>query len=234
MKRFLVICAVLLVVPAMGVAQVKVVVLGGEKIGRVPSDGPKLIPIIQVKLPFDEEYRIRLNNTDHARRVLVHIKIDGRAVTGDGLILRTSETVDLERFLDAGSLTQGKRFKFIPKADEPLRKEKPEDGVITVAVQYEKPKGPLVEYGEEYRGSWGNFIPVTGSVSLGTTNADGNIVWTSKADPSESEKGITVEGSESRQRFQKEEIGEMESRIDTLVIQLIGYWKKPPILMRGK
>ncbi len=205
-------------------AEVRVSIDGGQKV----SEESKLS--VNVKIPFDEEYRITLQNKDNGRRALIHIRIDGRKATGGGLILREGETINLERFLDSGTLTKGKKFKFVPKDDESLRPDNPEDGQIVVTVQYEKSKKPVVEYAEVYSSSI--TIPYSwrfSSTSLNMTSntTSGDIL----ARQSENIKGITVEGGESIQRFQKDSVSEMDDQIDTLTIKLIGYFKKPPILM---
>lgn len=178
-----------------------------------------------VRLPFDEEYGIVLDNKDQDRRALVNIRIDGRAVTGDGLILRTGERITLERFIDSGSLTRGKRFKFVPKMDEPLRRANEEDGLIAVVVQYEKSKKPLVMYENQYA----IFTAIPGWHNL---HISGTSFVSNNTSIPVSDSGITVEGSVSTQRFQEDKIGELDDGKDTLVISLRGYYKTQPILIR--
>lgn len=204
-------------------AEVAVSITGAEVVtGDTGTHGLS----VYVRLPFDEEYGIVLDNRDQDRRALVNIRIDGRAVTGDGLILRAGERITLERFIDSGSLTRGKRFKFVPKTDEPLRRENDENGMIAVIVQYEKSKKPLVRYGG-----------YSGNITVGVIDGWHNlhITPTSFAAVNSTftlDSGITVEGSESNQRFQKEEIGELDEGKDKLVISLRGYYKSQPILIR--
>lgn len=187
-----------------------------------------------VTMPFDTEYGIRLSNNDK-RRALVHIKIDGRKSTSDGLILRANETIILERFVDNGDLKRGPKFKFIDAYDRPTgRPEHADDGKVSVSIQYEKNNDPLVRYGGEanFSNSWGSDT-ISWSHSAVTTSSLGHIqtdILTPTA--SQTSPGITVEGSESRQRFEAAKLGDMEPRIDTLEIKLIGYHKQPPLLMR--
>ena len=70
-----------------------------------------------VYLPFGSEYEIRLKNLNTSRSK-VTIEIDGETVTGGGLILNSLETVDLERFIRNGNLTEGNRFKFIERTNK--------------------------------------------------------------------------------------------------------------------
>ncbi len=219
-------------------AEVRVSISGGERLSHTelhklwdafPTVGVPNPFFSYVRLPFDEEYKIILDNKDKTRRALVNIRVDGRKATGNGLILREGERVDLERFLDSGSLTKGKKFKFIPKSDEPLRTENKEDGKVVVSVQYEKSKKPIVQYEDPpvraYSGSFPGQIVYTPS-SYGTLTSN-----TSAINVSDS-RGITVEGSESRQRFQKDEIGQLEGQEDTLTVELVGYYKTPPVLLK--
>jgi len=220
-------------------AQVKVTIPGAEKVEA--KDNLNLT----LKLPFDEEYKINLDNTDQDRRALVKIRIDGRNVTDDGLILRRGETIALERFLDTGDLASGPKFKFVEKTDQlrKTRKDNTEDGQIIVIVQYEKSDKPVVEYQFEQAHYWGygGFTPChdlvisADSNLLDTQVSYSNVSFTSgrleiKGTPDVAE-GVTVEGERSTQRFQADKVGEMEDRIDTLTISLVGYYKTPPVLL---
>lgn len=211
---------ILMVLMSFGIAKAEVRV-------SVLSPGVDVVSdagIVKVKLAFDTEYKINLDNKDTRRRALVKIRIDGRNVTSDGLILREGENVGLERFLDSGTLTKGSRFKFIPKEADSLRPDNPEDGQIIVTVQYEKTSMPLVDYKiPVYTLIWNqDNLTVTDRYFSATINTN----------TTTDEPGITVEGSESVQRFQKDDVREMEERIDTLVIQLVGYYKDKPILLK--
>lgn len=65
------------------------------------------------KIPFDDEYKIRIKNKNPYLRSKVKIFIDGMNIftKNESLILRPNQSVDLERFVD--SLNHGKRFKFV-------------------------------------------------------------------------------------------------------------------------
>jgi hypothetical protein len=236
MKKFflLTVCFVLFTVSSV-LAEVTVSITGGI---RTTGDA-SYARTPDVKLPFDSEYQIALDNKDNTRRALVKIRIDGRSVTKDGLILRAGETVNLERFLDSGTLSKGKKFKFIPKDEENLRADNSEDGYVIVSVQYEKSKEPIVRYQDAYASSGIATLPsnrygyydlstFANTSSMTTSNIPkATISASSISDPF----GITTEGSESIQRFQRDEIEKMEDQIDTLTIRLIGYYKTLPILL---
>ena len=64
------------------------------------------------RLPFGSEYKLRLKNKS-ILRALVEVWIDGTCCTPESLILPAGQTLDLERFLSNGSLSEGPRFKFV-------------------------------------------------------------------------------------------------------------------------
>ena len=216
----------ILLIPVYSFAIVKVYIPNGGMTYNDNKDSKN----ISVKLPFDEEYKIKLNNKDENRRALVKISIDGRSVTSDGLILRKGESIELERFLDNGNLSKGNKFKFIEKDSEVRkhRKDKEEDGLIIITAQYEKSKDPIIEYSDSYVITSESFFngihtsPVTLTSVHNTINTSTSYT---------NDQGITVEGSESHQRFQEEKIGDLEDRIDTLIIRLSGFYKVAPILL---
>ena len=91
MKTWIFLLVGVLLFPFLASAEVRVSIWGGE---RIESNEDVVVfenesaSSVKVKIPFDQEYHITLNNTDSSRRALVHIKINGREATGDGLILR--------------------------------------------------------------------------------------------------------------------------------------------------
>lgn len=180
---------------------------------------------VTVNLPFDSEYQIALDNRDQARRALVKIRIDGRNVTRDGLILRAGESVKLDRFLDTGTLDKGRKFKFVPQEGELQFKD---DGMMFIQVQYERAKEPIIRY-QQPKGSmlyepvpfpnWGwSITPTSGSIATFTSFSD-------------TSPGITIEGGESRQRFREEKFGEPEGDEQGIIISMEGFWKGRPLLL---
>jgi hypothetical protein len=164
-----------------------------------------------VYLPFGSEYEIRLKNIN-TTRVKATIEIDGENVTGGGLIINPSETVDLERFIRNGNLSEGNRFKFIERTSkiEDHRDIKLEDGLITIRYEFElslptyKPfiqntpytkSVPINYYGVDgralYNGELVNSTLANSITNLTNTNATLSV----------NETGITVEGSKSNQKF---------------------------------
>jgi hypothetical protein len=157
-----------------------------------------------VYIPFGSEYEIRLKNLNSSR-AKVKVQIDGENVTGNGLVLKSLETVDLERFIRDGNLKEGNRFKFIERTTkiENYRGIKLEDGLITIQYEFEL-----------------DFL---------TTNKT-NSNWHLKSLSSTkincsyrcNETGITVEGSKSNQSFGTTQWQGSIGGINVLTIKLLG------------
>lgn len=94
----------------------------------------------QVYVPFGSEYSIYLKNLNTVR-ALVRINLDGVDVTdGTDLVIQPNSSIDLERFMKAGNLSQGNRFKFIERTSkvEAHRGIQAEDGLLRVEFQFER------------------------------------------------------------------------------------------------
>jgi hypothetical protein len=162
-----------------------------------------------VYLPFGSEYEIRLKNINTSR-TKVTVEIDGENVTGGGLILNPSETVDLERFIRNGNLSEGNRFKFIERTNkiENHRGIKLEDGLISIRYEFEisLPTYTLFPQNNPYTKSVPINYYVGGSGRYtcnvrGSLNAPIENSINTNAALSLNETGITVEGSRSNQKF---------------------------------
>jgi hypothetical protein len=73
-----------------------------------------------VYLPFDSEYKVRLQNKTK-KRCMVSVEIDGcdTNTPGSKFILQAGEKLDLERFLVSGNDQSGPRFKFVRAGSHP-------------------------------------------------------------------------------------------------------------------
>jgi hypothetical protein len=180
-----------------------------------------------VYLPFGSEYEIRLKNINTSR-TKVTIEIDGENVTGGGLILNPSETVDLERFIRNGNLSEGNRFKFIERTNkiEDHRGIKLEDGLITIRYEFELFRQPYTSYGMDipinyYTGGGGGRYK--SSVRGGLINSiNTNATLSANAALSANETGITVEGSKSNQKFNTTLWGGSIGGVNVLNIKMLG------------
>ena len=95
-----------------------------------------------VYIPFSSEYSILLKNLNTVRAV-VNVFIDGENAVPGGLVIDPGRSVDLERWIKNGNLSEGNRFKFIErtaKIEEGPRGIKEEDGLIRVEYQFELPR----------------------------------------------------------------------------------------------
>lgn len=101
-----------------------------------------------VLVPFGSEFSLLFKNLNSVR-ALVRVSIDGQDATkGTSLIVPPNGSVDLERFLEAGQMDKGHRFKFIErtaKIEAGPRGVKAEDGLIRVEFEFEK-QPPKIEY----------------------------------------------------------------------------------------
>lgn len=98
-----------------------------------------------VYIPFASEYSILLKNLNTVRAV-VNVFIDGENAVPGGLVIDPGRSVDLERWIKNGNLTEGNCFKFIErtaKIEEGPRGIKEEDGLIRVEYQFEIPR-PII------------------------------------------------------------------------------------------
>jgi hypothetical protein len=150
-----------------------------------------------VYLPFGSEYEIRLKNIN-TTRTKVTIEIDGETVTGGGLILNPLETVDLERFIRNGNLTEGNRFKFIERTNkiENHRGIKLEDGLITIRYEFELNIPDWTYTRPSNLNNYRNPLNSGDSILYKST-----VMANANTTRSVSETGITVEGSKSEQKF---------------------------------
>ena len=188
-----------------------------------------------VTIPFGSEYVIAMKNLE-ARRAVVDISIDGEKVNKNGkLVINPNEEVEFERFVE--DLDKGQRFKFIQKTEkiQGHRGDKIDDGIVRIEFQYEKAVHNI------WGGSWWHIPPYNmriGSIvkTTVTTEGDPNVMRsyttcsTAPHVPTQvggsyvpvSDEGITVQGSDSNQRFHTVDVGPLDSQKHTIVLRLNG------------
>ena len=172
-----------------------------------------------VYIPFGSEYSFILKNLNTTRAV-VNVFIDGENVVPGGLVIDPGRTVDLERWIKNGNLSEGNKFKFIERTqaiEDGPRGIKLEDGLVRVEYQFEIPR-PIFNVSQTL---WNT--PVYGSgVMRGISGSTGDVAWpagsvtcqaalnnvsmdslsvTASAASFKNETGITVPGSKSEQKF---------------------------------
>ena len=131
-----------------------------------------------VYIPFGSEYAITLKNL-HTTRTVVNVYIDGDNVVPGGLVLNAGQSVDLERAIRNGNLTEGNCFKFIERtgAIEQHKGIGVEDGLVRVEYQFEQPR-PITTFNNDF---WKQYPPgvrtseFKGSTDKFTVTASGAI-----------------------------------------------------------
>jgi hypothetical protein len=149
--------------------------------GRKMMYNQKLVASIKVKgkilrefkdtvyCPFGAEYTILLKNLNTVRAV-VNVFVDGENAVPGGLVIDPGRTVDLERWIKNGNLSEGNRFKFIERTDaieEGPRGIKEEDGLIRVEYQFEIPR-PIINV-NNIVGSFPHYPPGVRSFNVNGT-----------------------------------------------------------------
>jgi hypothetical protein len=200
-----------------------------------------------VYINFGAEYSILLKNLNTTRAV-VNVFIDGENVVPGGLVIDPGRTVDLERWIKNGNLSEGNKFKFIERtgAVEKHRGVKLEDGLIRIEFQFE-----LYDMNQFFmnnqiynksimRGIGGDTFAVpqgTGSAlysSVSGSTCDGawlsasgamtnsmNVSAQAQSMPA-NDVGITVAGSKSEQRFTTTSMGVLEAEKHSIIFMLLG------------
>ncbi len=95
-----------------------------------------------VYIPFASEYSILLKNLNTVRAI-VNVFIDGENAVPGGLVIDPGRSVDLERWIKNGNLSEGNKFKFIERTaavENGPRGIKEEDGLIRIEYQFELPR----------------------------------------------------------------------------------------------
>lgn len=203
-----------------------------------------------VYVPFGSEYAITLKNL-HTTRAVVHVYIDGDNIVPGGLVLNAGQSVDLERAIRNGNLTEGNRFKFIERTSK-IEKHKGigiEDGLVRIEYQFERPRpifntpwiaasgssgiypqGASFNVNGALRSvdySAGENMKASATSAINSTLQSMNISATSEvhdgmATMDWNDAGITVPGSKSDQRFSETVVGLLESETHNLVFKLVG------------
>ncbi len=134
-----------------------------------------------VFVPFGAEYQISLKNLNSVK-ALVKVWVDGTDATDGttGLIVEPNQTVDLERFIRAGNMSSGNRFKFIERTEaieNGPRGIKAEDGLIRISVKFaQQPvkiepyqNSPFRGYQRQIGDSWPTVTPYVPPQPMWTT-----------------------------------------------------------------
>lgn len=182
-----------------------------------------------VYMPFGSEYSIRLKNLNN-KRALVKIEIDGEEVTGSGIVVDAFKSVDLERFIRNGNLSQGNRFKFVERSQkvEEHRGIKTEDGIISIRYEFEAVKSYPISKGlstptDLYSMGVSDLCSMGISATTATTRSglSPQSVLVNSSLPV-NDTGITVEGSISNQSFSTTRWGGSDGHKHVLNLRVLG------------
>jgi hypothetical protein len=185
-----------------------------------------------VYIPFASEYSILLKNLNTTRAV-VNVFIDGENVVPGGLVVDPGRTVDLERWIKNGNLSEGNKFKFIERTqaiEDGPRGIKLEDGLVRIEYQFEISR-PVIQplwSNTSLRGisgSTGDWAGPMGATysSVTASGATLNSVNVSaQAASFKNETGITVPGSKSTQSFTTVTMGALDPTVHNIVLKLVG------------
>lgn len=176
-----------------------------------------------VHLPFGSEYTLFFKNMS-TERAIIGVEIDGTDVLGGNrLVVDGKSETHLERFVLDGNLEKGRKFKFVsldsPDVQNPTADK---NGLVRITAQWEAPR-PAVRIIPLVVRQWGYDVnpqlptmdawegrPITsGAVSMMNVNTAfvGNTVMEQACatftpdSASAAQKGATVEGGDSAQRF---------------------------------
>lgn len=154
------------------------------------------------RLPFDSEYKIRIQNKN-LTRAYAKVLIDGTEVHTGKFILRGNSSVDLERFDLDGNLSSGRKFKFVPLTNsdvqDPTSKE---NGILEVIFEeeFESTYKTLTSF--PHAGVLRGMSGVSTGSIIGSSFAFNSAVEGSNvATNSSVNLGATVEGDLSTQAF---------------------------------
>lgn len=197
------------------------------------------------ELPFGCEYSLYMKNLEN-RKVSISVSIDGKDIlNGNKIILDSNEDIKLERFLE--DLDEGRKLRFIQKTKEieNFRGNRAEDGIIVINYTYERERHSALHVGgissaDLFGSSLGSVHSKYASIRSNSVNStlshsgDVGACFNSSVDTScsvetqslSSEKGITVEGSKSEQKFNRAWIGDLEYKTHVDTIELFGYESK--------
>ncbi len=183
-----------------------------------------------VMLPFGSEYSILLKNLETVN-VVAEINVDGKDVLkGNGIIVAPNSSTELKGFMGRG-ITVRNKFRFIEKTDDirNFRGDRPDDGIIRVKFRFEKKEPDWHFITDPIKPNYPINKPLTKrsggpvwSSSTAQTYFSSNDVSGAMSATMVNEDGITVKGSETRQRFNYGSTDTLEDRSHVLVIRLRG------------
>ncbi len=184
----------------------------------------------RVLMPFGTEYELFFRNKDCRRVAIGPVTIDGKDVlNGKRLVLDAGDDSTIKG--EIRNTDDSYNFKFIEKTKKisDHRGDDPEDGLISVAFQYEEiqrrfSKSPFtLDRRVSVNSSIGGNIGCHSTMdACATYSAVSNY---SSPEP-QAEAGITVNGSKMSHSYSLTSLGRMEEEKHNLIFGLYGYTEK--------
>ena len=187
-----------------------------------------------VYIPFSSEYSILLKNL-HTQRAVVNVYLDGENVVPGGLVIDPGRSIDLERWIKNGNLSEGNKFKFIERTGsvEAHRGIGIEDGLVRIEYQFELP-AIQPNWNSIMRGIDKGWITASGATYSSTSASLNNIQCSTNTSNVSNDVGITVPGSHSTQSFSTTYVGALDPTKHNLVFKLVGGTMPKPITVKHK
>ena len=169
-----------------------------------------------VYLPFGSEYAIYLKNLNQKQRAVLNITIDGKSISGNGLVLGAGESSVSERPVD-----HNRKFKFIERtsAIENHRGVGLEDGLVVINYQFEEVE--IFNPQTLYACSTGIPRSFGANCSFTMGGAEKGISYESSVSSS-NQIGITGMGSVSSQTYGQTRVRRLEHITHTIIFRLLG------------
>lgn len=182
-----------------------------------------------VYIPFGEEYSIFVKNLNSVR-ASVNVTVDGEDVAdGKSFVVDANGSIDIQRFIKNGNLSEGNRLKFIERTGsvEQYRGIGVEDGLIRVEFQFERAPAytvfPIHGNLRGFNDSAGGFMSHSTRCSKSKDveySCDTFSVQCSAAPVNDA--GVTVPGSISDQQFNEISSFPLEVESHVIVLKLLG------------
>jgi len=179
-----------------------------------------------VYIPFGEEYSIFVKNLNSVR-ASVNVSVDGEDVAdGKSFVVDANDSIDIQRFIKNGNLSEGNRLKFIERTSsvEHHRGIGVEDGLIRIEFQFAKPALPTWNVYNHHTIFNDNIIGgnVRSFTSQSIECSSNTEQYTCKSIPKANDAGITVPGSVSDQQFNEVATFPLEAETHVIVLKLLG------------
>ena len=187
-----------------------------------------------VHIPFGSEYQITIKNL-HTQRVVASVYLDGENAVPGGLVIDPGRSIDLERWIKNGNLSEGNKFKFIERTGsvEAHKGIGIEDGLVRIEYQFELPP-VMPNYDSFLRSVKPGWITASGATYSSTSASLNNIQCSTNTSNVSNDVGITVPGSHSTQSFTTTHVGAMDPTKHNLVFKLFGGTMPKPITVNHK